>query len=102
MSERSITEAEWFGIRAAARSKNWGEVQRRAKALGWGLLVEQAQRAGTDRRARQVIRYGLLLDLPDASFGPDGEHAELTKDQIRELGYEPPSSGWKPLRKEDP
>ena len=93
-----ISDDHWFGIRAAARSERWAEVERRAHALGSEDIAALARKAGNDRRAMRALFRALLLDREDAPdpFGPDGAYRGLTDAEVLEMGYRPTSRGWIP------
>jgi hypothetical protein len=66
MRARPVSDAEWFGIRAAARRRDWDEVVTRAEELGWPILAHHARRAAADYASLRCVVAGLLLDRPDA------------------------------------
>lgn len=44
----SISDRDWFGIRAAAHRLDWEEVAQRADELGWPLVSKHARRVMFD------------------------------------------------------
>jgi len=63
-----VSDRDWFGIRAAARRRDWLEVAERAEATGWPILARNARRlaaAAGDEAALRAVVWGLRLDLPD-------------------------------------
>ena len=62
----SVPDNTWFGIRAAARRRDWDEVASRADALGWPITAKHARRAAADRMSLACVVWALKLDQDDA------------------------------------
>lgn len=62
----SVSDNSWFGIRAAARRRDWEEVAARAEAIGWLLTAKHARRATADRMSLASVVWALKLDQDDA------------------------------------
>jgi hypothetical protein len=61
----SVSDRDWFGIRAAAHRLDWDEVAQRAHELGWPLVEKHAQRVRFDPSSLHVLVFALRLDRPD-------------------------------------
>ena len=81
MTDASISDRDWFGVREAARSGHWLAVLRFAERRGWATMVRHARvlvlaESSDDERdlAMWVIARALLLDRPDEP-DPFADHA---------------------------
>jgi hypothetical protein len=61
----SVSDRDWFGIRAAAHRLDWDEVAERADDLGWPVVAKHARRARFDPTSIPVLVFALRLDRPD-------------------------------------